>query len=185
MVKLMPVSRSRLVSAFLVLGMLLMRAMDVGAQSFAPAGVSRRVVTPESETVAVAVPTDTDRAGGRLLSVRTLLGIGGSFVGVLAGGAAGLALPRSPCNCEDPGLSQALVGAAVGSIVVAGVAAAIPELGSKYGFGRRAATGVAVSGIGAVVGATLGALTGGGRGLLGYIVGAGVGAGVGSGYFGG
>ena len=181
----MLVSRWRLVSTILVLGMLLMRAMDVGAQSYAPAGVSRRVVTRESETIALAVPTDTDRAGGRLLSVRTLLGIGGSFVGLVAGGAVGLALPRSPCNCEDPGLAQVLAGAAVGSIVVAGVAAAIPDMGSKYGFERRAATGVAVSAIGAVVGATIGALTGGGRGLLGYIVGAGMGAGVGSGYFGG
>ena len=180
--KAMAVSRVRPVYAFLMLGMLFMRATDVGAQSLAPVGVSRRIMPPTSEATMFAVPSDADRSGGRLLSMRTLLGVGGSFVGVFAGGAAGLALPRSPCNCEDPGLSQALLGAAVGSIVVAGVAAAIPELESKCGFGRRAATGVAVGAVGAAVGTAIGILTGGGRAVFGYIIGAGVGAGAGAGY---
>lgn len=109
-----------------------------------------------------------------------LLGVGGSFVGVVAGGAIGLALPRSPCYCDDPGLPQALVGAAVGSILVSALAAAAPDLGSNCSFAGRTATGIGVSAIGAVVGGVIGVLTGQGAVVLGYIIGAGVGAGVGS-----
>lgn len=172
--------RSRIASAFLMLGMELMGAAEVGAQAIAPVGVSSRRVIAGSNVIPIAVPTHADSSGGNSLSERMLLGLGGSVVGVLVGGSIGLALPKTLCRCEDPEPTQALVGAAVGSIVVAVVAAAIPELGSNCGFERRTATGVAVSAIGAAVGGAIGVLTGSGGVAYGYLIGAGLGAGLGT-----
>ena len=177
LVMMIPALALRLVCILMTLGLLLMCASELRAQVLAPLGVSDRGVTASHE---VAGETDLVHSRRQLLTARVLLGIGGSFVGVVAGGAIGLAVPRDPCNCDDPGLSQALVGAAVGSIVLSGLWAATPQSGSTCSFERRIATGVGVSAIGAVVGGAIGALTGTGAVIWGYIIGAGVGAGVGS-----
>ena len=171
--------RSRIAFAFLMLGMGLMSAVEVGAQAIAPVGVSSRRVIAGSNVIPIAVPTDADSSRGNSLSERMLLGLGGSVVGAFVGGGIGVALPINLCRCDDP-VAEALIGAAVGSIVVAVAAAAIPELKSNCGFERRAGTGVAVSAIGAAVGGAIGVLTGSGGVVYGYLIGAGLGAGLGT-----
>ena len=166
-------------------GMLLVCAQDLRAQVLPPVGVSGRGVTVEREVITVAGATDSVYSGGHRLTARVLLGIGGSFVGVVAGGAIGLKVPRNPCYCDDPGLREAVVGAAVGSIVLSGLSAASPQFGSTCSLKGRIATGVGGSALGAVVGGALGILTGTGGVAWGYIIGAGVGAGVGSALCGG
>lgn len=107
---------------------------------------------------------------------RTVLGVGASVGGAFAGAFAGFVLASNTnCACEDPGLPQALVGAAIGSVAMAALASALPTWGSRCGTGERVGRALLGSAAGAVAGAwaTRGAALG--RGPFGYMAGAGIG----------
>lgn len=121
------------------------------------------------------------KRSGYEIPARAFLGVGGAFIGALAGGYAGAAvIPHGPCGCDDPGLTQALEGAAVGSALLGAVLASAPEFSSSCHPVRRLGYGVLGAVTGALAGGVAGAMTGFGAVLLGYVVGAGVGAGVAS-----
>ena len=121
------------------------------------------------------------RRSGYEIPTRTFLGVGGAFIGALGGAYAGAAvLPHGPCGCDDPGLTQALQGAAVGSALLGAVLASAPQFSSSCHPVRRLGYGVLGALAGALAGGAAGATTGFGGVLLGYFVGAGVGAGVAS-----
>lgn len=132
------------------------------------AGATPRAARPATVTLAPgAAPAGVGagRAGGDEsgVGVRMVSGALGAAVGLAAGAAAAYrVLPHGECG-DDPGLCEAVRGAAIGVVVGAGLGAALPKLGSPCGFGRRAGAGL--------VGAALGA-------LAGYVVVAGTGAAV-------
>lgn len=105
---------------------------------------------------------------------RTVLGFLGSAVGAVGGAALAVAvLPESDCG-DDPGLCEALPGIAIGSIVGAGLAAALPRGNGTCEFRRRFPRGV----IGAAVGYLFGAAVTGAP-LVGLVIGGPIGAAVG------
>ncbi len=110
---------------------------------------------------------------------RIALGIAGSVAGVYAGGATGYAvLPHGHCGCDDPGLAQALLGAAVGSVISAGVLSAIPTFQSTCSVPKRMISGILGAGTGALIGGVVGMI---GRELgvgAGYLTGAAIGGGL-------
>jgi hypothetical protein len=135
--------------------------------------VTERVV----EESIVAAPVDTPSAGevfGR---------VGASAIGATLGGlGAGLlgyaVLPHSACGCDDPGLNEFLIGAAVGTVTGAALAAALPKQRSRCSYGRRVVYGLA----GALAGGALGMIPHGDARVLFVPVGATIGAGVASAY---
>jgi hypothetical protein len=122
-------------------------------------------------------PVDTPSAGevfGR---------VGSSAIGATLGGlGAGLlgyaVLPHSDCGCDDPGLTEFLIGAAVGTVTGAALAAALPKQRSRCSYGRRVVYGLA----GALAGGALGMIPHGDARVLFVPVGATIGAGVASAY---
>ena len=115
------------------------------------------------------------------IPARSVLGIGGAFIGAYAGALLGIqVIPHSACNCDDPGLTEALEGAAVGSALVSAVLASAPQMSSGCHPVRRFGYGAVGALAGAVAGGALGATMGGAGVLLGYVAGAGLGAGISS-----
>lgn len=114
------------------------------------------------------------------MPVRAALGVGGAFLGAYGGAlAASAVLPHS--HGDDPGLAEALEGAAVGSVVMSALLAAAPHFSSSCGPLRRFGYGVGGAVAGALLGSVLSASQRGGGAILGFIAGEGVGAGVVSG----
>jgi|SRR5690349_805888 hypothetical protein len=74
------------------------------------------------------------------------------FPGAFIGGAIGAATPHGPCGCDDPGLTQVLIGITVGGVVGSAFGAALPKLHSRCSFGRRFGQGL----IGSVIGGAIG-----------------------------
>lgn len=135
--------------------------------------VTERVV----EESIVAAPVDTPSAGevfGRM---------GASAIGATLGGlGAGLlgyaVLPHSACGCDDPGLNEFLIGAAVGTVTGAALAAALPKQRSQCSYSRRTVYGV----VGALAGGVLGLIPRGNGRAITVPLGAAIGAGVSSGF---
>ena len=116
------------------------------------------------------------------IPTRALLGVSGALVGIFAGAYVGVyTIPHGPCGCDDPGLDQAIEGAAVGSALLGAVLASAPQFSSSCKPMRRFSYGVLGAVTGAVAGGALGAAVGGVGLLVGYVTGAGLGAGVASG----
>lgn len=110
---------------------------------------------------------------------RVLLGLGGAVLGAMSGGLIGATyLYDGKCACEDPGLEEALVGAAVGSVLASAMLAAVPDFSSTCSIFQRVGLGVAGSVVGAIAGGALGAAMGEVGVPLGYMGGAGVGGGL-------
>ncbi len=129
----------------------------------------------------VAAPVDTPSAG------EVLGRVGSSAIGATLGGlGAGLlgyaVLPHSDCNCDDPGLNEFLIGAAVGTVAGAALAAALPKQRSRCNYGKRVVYGLAGALAGAVAGGALGRIPHGDARVLFVPVGATIGAGVASAY---
>ncbi len=115
------------------------------------------------------------------LPSRLVLGLSGAYAGLIGGSLFGAnVLYRGGCACEDPGLGEALVGAAIGSVIVSGIVAALPAFTSTCGPGERIERGIGDSLVRALTGAVVGSAMGGPGGLYGYIGGAGIGAGLAS-----
>jgi hypothetical protein len=97
------------------------------------------------------VRTHTPSAGDVL--GRVALGSSGVVLGGIGGGLLGYTvLPHSDCDCDDPGLREFVIGAAVGAAAGAALAAAIPKQRSSCNYGRRVVYGL----LGAVAGGALG-----------------------------
>lgn len=135
--------------------------------------VSQRMV---SDSI-VSAPVDTPSTGE--VFGRVGAGAIGATLGGLGAGLLGYALlPHSDCHCDDPGLNEFLAGAAVGTVVGAALAAALPKQRSRCSYGRRVLYGVA----GALAGGALGFIPDGDARALVVPLGAAVGAGVASAY---
>lgn len=138
----------------------------------------RERVTPRvgSDSIAMA-PVDTPSAGE--VFARVGLGAAGAGLGGLGAGLLGYALlPHSDCDCDDPGLREFVIGAAVGMMAGAALAAALPKQRSRCRYGRRVVYGLA----GALAGGALGMIPHGDARVLFVPVGATIGAGVASAY---
>jgi hypothetical protein len=124
-----------------------------------------------------AAPLDTPSAGE--VFVRVGLGAAGAGLGGLGAGLLGYALiPHSDCDCDDPGLREFVIGAAVGMVAGAALAAALPEQRSRCSYGKRVAYGVA----GALAGGALGLIARGNARAIFIPLGAATGAGIWSGF---
>ena len=167
-------------SSFGALCLLSMFAAPVRAQLATPVAVVRAdsASPPPAQPAPLSASTETGAYRGARLPLRMVLGVGGAFVGAFGGALVGSAFPHSRCSCEDPGLAQALIGAAAGSIISAAVFAAVPESGRQCDAAQRVMTGI----LGGTVGALLGVLAASRSGgvILGYVAGAGFGAGAGA-----
>jgi hypothetical protein len=103
----------------------------------------------------------------------------GASLGGLGAGLLGYAvLPHSDCDCDDPGLNEFLIGAAVGTVTGAALAAALPKQRSRCSYGKRVVYGLA----GALAGGALGMIPHGDARVLFVPLGASIGAGVASAY---
>jgi hypothetical protein len=103
----------------------------------------------------------------------------GAGIGGLGGGLLGFAvLGRIDCHCDDNGLRGLAIGAAVGTVTGAALAAALPKQRSSCSYGKRVVYGLA----GALAGGALGMLPHGDARVLFVPVGATIGAGVASAY---
>ncbi|CAN5306014.1 hypothetical protein BH09GEM1_BH09GEM1_18230 [soil metagenome] len=154
---------------------------SIAAQRLAPAGVLlagiRDSTARDSTTFTpVSARVDTLAAPDDQMGARIGIGVVGALLGTLAGGEIGSYLSHG-CHGELCGLSGVLSGAAVGSVAVGALVAALPSLGSKCTAEDR--LGFAVGGglAGAVTGGAIG-LIGGPLCILTYILGSGVGAGM-------
>ncbi len=135
--------------------------------------VAPRVV---SDSIVIA-PADTPSAGE--LFARVGLGAVGAGLGGLGAGLLGYALmPHSDCNCDDPGLREFVIGAAVGTVAGAALAAALPKQRSPCSYGSRVVYGV----VGALAGGTLGLMAPKNGRAVTIPLGAAIGAGVSSGF---
>lgn len=136
-----------------------------------------RVTERTVEDSVIAAPADPP-SGGEVAG-RLGLGAVGAALGGLGGGLLGYTvLPHSDCNCDDPGLNEFLIGAAVGTVTGAALAAALPKAHSSCDYGKRVLYGLA----GALAGGALGMLPPGEARVLFVPVGATIGAGVASAY---
>jgi hypothetical protein len=128
------------------------------------------------DSITVA-PVDTPSAGE--VFARVGLGAAGAGLGGLGAGLLGYAiLPHNDCDCDDPGLREFVIGAAVGTVAGAALAAALPEQRNQCSYGARAVYGV----VGALAGGVLGLLPRGNARAITIPLGAAIGAGVSSGF---
>lgn len=74
---------------------------------------------------------------GRAFVTRTGVGVLGWFAGAAAGAFIAVALPHHDCQCDDPGLTEAITGLFIGSTIGAAAAAAIPSLARHCTYGTR------------------------------------------------
>ena len=105
-----------------------------------------------AQSTSNGVADDTAQVRGKM-AIRAVSAAIGWFPGAFVGGYVGYhLLGHSPCGCDDPGLSEALIGVAIGGTLGASLGAALPGLKSHCSFGQRWARGLA----GAVIGMGLG-----------------------------
>lgn len=76
----------------------------------------------------------------------------GWIPGAVAGGFLGYAVPHGSCNCDDPGLKEFAIGAAVGGVFGSAIGAAFPKLNSSCSFARRFGLGLLGAAVGTGVG---------------------------------
>lgn len=131
----------------------------------------RRGTADSTNRIPAARPSTLEVLG------RVGAGASGAALGALAGGLAGYTLlPHSDCNCDDPGLREFVIGAAVVGVAGAALVAALPEQRSRCSYGRRAVYGV----IGALAGGALGLVAPENSQAVFIPLGAGTGAGLAS-----
>ena len=107
----------------------------------------RRDTTDSTDRVPASTPSTLEVLG------RVAAGTAGAALGALGGGLAGYTvLPHGDCHCDDPGLREFVIGAAVGAVAGAALVAALPKQRSRCSYGRRVAYGV----FGALAGGALG-----------------------------
>ena len=133
----------RVVGAMIILSALAtvtdeLNAQDSARVSRSPPPLERRA-PPQTSTERVVV-------------TRAALGTAGWFVGAGTGLLIASVLPHHDCHCDDPGLTELLVGLAVGSVVGTAAGAGAPSFGRKCSFGTR----VGRAFLGAVGGTLLG-----------------------------
>ncbi len=132
----------------------------------------------------VSVKTDssviTNAPPAYAFPIRVVLGTGAAVAGGYYGILGGSILPHSDCSCDDPGLVNAVLGGAIGTIVGSAIVAAIPKFESKCGLGQRVGTALLTSTAGAVLGGFAGSLAGGEGVLVGYVGGSGLGSALGA-----
>ena len=152
----------------------------------APRTASAQIVAPRAlrandnprAFVAQLQPTAVRRSAYEIPG-RMVLGVGGAVVGAMGGALIGANLVyQGGCACEDPGLGEAITGAAIGSVLGSAVFAAIPSFNSSCGAAERIGLGVGGALLGALAGGVVGVAAGGGGVLFGYMGGAGIGAGL-------
>ncbi len=130
-----------------------------------------RATTDSTRTAREANPSTLELLG------RAGAGAAGAAAGALGGGLAGyMLLPHSDCDCDDPGLREFVIGAAVGGVAGAALAAAMPRQRSRCSYGRRVMYGV----VGALAGGALGLVAPGNSRAVFIPLGGGIGAGVAS-----
>lgn len=173
---------ARLVFASYALCIFSALASPADAQVLAPAAVVSAEITPtgvQSMQVQRQSNATTSPLVRMQLPVRVGLGAVGAAGGAAVGLFTGLLLPHANCACDDPGLDNAIFGAALGSFVMSAFTAAAPGLGSSCSFGKRVAVGMVGAAVGALVGAKVTPLAAGGA-ATGWVAGSGIGSGVGS-----
>lgn len=140
----------------LVVTVLGLSASRVGmAQQISPAAVAHRA-SPDSPDSLNRRPSATAAFG-----TRSLTGALGFVVGVGAGlGLADATGPHSCGGCDDPGLGEAIAGAALGGVLGAALGASIPKVGTKCGAGERFVRATVGSLVGTVAGAVIGSNAG-------------------------
>lgn len=164
-----------------------LHAQDIPADSSAPSAqplplalvqpsLRERVAQRIGSDAITVVPVDTPSADE--LFGRVGLGAIGAGVGGIGVGLLGYAvLPHSDCDCDDPGINEFLIGAAIGTVTGAAMAAALPKQRSSCSFRKRLAYGI----VGALAGGTFGLIVPGvsdnGRAIT-IPAGAAIGAGV-------
>lgn len=140
-------------------------------------GLRERVTQRIGGRSIVIAPVDTPSAGE--VFARVGFGAAGAGLGGLGAGLLGYALlPHSDCDCDDPGLREFVIGAAVGTVAGAALAAALPKQRSQCSYGKRVAYGV----LGALAGGALGFIPRGNARAIVIPLGAAIGAGVSSGF---
>lgn len=177
--------RAHLLRSLIAVALAATLTLPASAQRALPAGVRAQdnalAVGAQRPSLLDAQQREPQQAAYEI-PVRAALGIGGAFIGAYAGALVGVqVIPHSPCNCDDPGLTEAIEGAAVGSALLSAVLASAPQMSSGCHPVRRFGYGAVGALTGAVAGGALGATMGGAGVLLGYIAGAGLGAGISSG----
>jgi hypothetical protein len=136
-----------------------------------------RVMERMADDSVVAAPVDTP-SGGEVAGRMGAAAIGATLVGLGAGLLGYAVLPGTDCQCDDPGLNKFLIGAAVGTVTGAALAAALPKQRSRCSYGKRVVYGLA----GALAGGALGLMPRGDAPLLFVPLGASIGAGLASAY---
>ena len=153
---------------------LLIAETAVGAQEPSPVGVVAS--RPSNDTVLLSSkPTHEARRRSLDAPLRIGAGLLGSGAGFLIGAVTG-AGTASGCHGEYCELGSAVLGGAIGSVAIATLASAAPQLGSTCSADARVSHGVVGGITGALAGGVLG-LVGGPVCILTYVAGAGIGAG--------
>ena len=129
--------------------------MSVLRSSLLTAAAALSLMAATSATAqdsAQRAPEDTTQIHGRL-AIRSVTAALGWIPGAFIGGYIGYALRNhAPCSCDDPGLSETLLGITVGGAVGAGLGAAAPPLGSHCSFAQRFGLGLLGAAVGSGVG---------------------------------
>ena len=167
-----------LVVSFLAASM----SLPAGGQVMAPSGA--RVQDGDAALLAVSHQVSTPRAPtprSVSLPLRVALGGAGAAAGLFGGALFGAnVIYQGGCACEDPGLGEAIIGAAVGTVIISAMAAALPSFGSTCNVLERFGAGLVGGTLGALAGGAIGSAAGGEGVFLGYIAGASAGSGVGA-----
>lgn len=160
----------------------LLGAQAVPSDSSHPPTLALRQPGLREQTVRESASDSTDSLSRETPSVPEVLrragaGAGGAVVGAFLGGLAGYGLlPHSDCGCDDHGLHEFAIGAAVGGVAGAALAAAFPAQRSRCSYGRRVVYGI----VGAVAGGVLGLVAPDDQRVVFIPLGAGTGAGLAS-----
>jgi hypothetical protein len=161
--------------ASIALSLLLLSAPVLSAQRLEPAAFRPAVMQMRGADTAIKPRVSPDDAA----LLRTFLGVGGAVGGLFGGALLGASM-HGQCSCDDPGLAEAIIGGAVGTILSSAIISSLPDLGSKCSLASRIGTSLLTSTAGGVIGGFVGAKAGGITPLITYVAGSGIGAAIGS-----
>jgi len=105
-------------------------------------------------TSPLAIAAAAKSSEGRAFVTRAGVGVVGWFAGAAAGLFTALALPHHDCQCDDPGLEEAVTGLVIGSTIGAAAGASLPSLGRGCKYRTRLGRAL----LGSVAGTLIGAL---------------------------
>ena len=117
-------------------------------------GQPRTSIDPSLSTSPLASAAAGKSFEGRVFVTRAGVGVLGWFAGAAGGAVIAVALPHHDCQCDDPGLEEAITGLFIGSTIGAAAAAAIPSLARHCTYGTRFGRAL----IGSVAGTVIGVL---------------------------